>query len=274
MRCRVILVFAMLFLFGTLSSCGVLNNQYTPTLIFEEGQGEYIVTGISSNDSQIIIPQTYKGKMVRIGNEAFKNCKTLESVEINCAIIGNSAFENCTNINSITIGKDVFMFGNSAFANTEKLTKITYLAENIDDIPGGTFQNAGIKGSGIKLTIGNNVKSFPGWFFSNCGNVYLKKVVFEDNSKCTYIGPYAFYSCKNLTSIIIPKNVTYIGTHCFQGCEELKTVSFENRENDWKIYKYKNTEEYIYIINSDTIKSETEIAKKLVSEYSSYDWRQ
>lgn len=274
MRCRVVLLLVLSFLLICLFSCGDSNNQYTPSLIFEESQGGYMVTGISSDDSEIIIPKTYRNKSVQIGEAAFKNCEQLENVEINCFVIGKNAFENCINIKSITIGKDVLFIGESAFSNTEKLTQINYFAENIEDIHGGTFENAGINGDGIKLTIGNNVKSFPGWFFSNCGNLYLKNVVFEDNSKCSYIGPYAFYSCENLTSIVIPKNVQYIGVHCFSGCEKLKTVSFENREADWKIHKYENTEEYIFIINSDTIKNETEIAKKLVSEYNSYDWRQ
>ena len=273
----ILIVLSFVIISVSLFSCGNLREQYTPSLVFEENNGIYTVTGISANDSDIIIPSTFKGKMVKIGKEAFKDCQQLEKVEINCWIISDSAFENCTNLQSITIGKDVSHIGRSAFANTEKLTEIAYFAENIEDILGGTFLNAGSKGDGIKLTIGKNVKTFPGWFFSACEDVYVKNVLWEDNSQCSYIGPDAFFQCDDLTSIVIPKDVTYIGIACFAGCENLKTISFENREDDWKIYEYTREHEemgeYKYIVNSDTVKNETEIAKKLVFEYGGYDWR-
>lgn len=276
MRYRVIsslMILGLLLLSVILCSCGDSKEYYTPSLIFEERNEMYIVTGISSDDDEIIIPQKYDGKIVQIDAEAFKDCQQLKNVKINCWRIGAGAFENCTNLQSITIGQNVCSIGDSAFANTERLTEIVYLAENIENVLGGTFLNAGNKDNGIRLTIGNNVKMIPGWFFSACEDVYLKSVFWEENSQCTYIGPFAFFSCDDLTSIIIPEKIAYIGHRCFAGCEALKTISFENRQEDWKIYDYRDSEEYIYIVNSDTVKSETEIANKLVFEYNSFDWR-
>lgn len=270
---KIVLAFTEALLLLFLLSCHGSNQQYTSSLIFEENQGVYVVVGILTNETQIVIPQKYKGKPLIIGEEAFADCTFLESVEINCYVIGKSAFENCTNIRNLTIGNAVSCIEENAFANTKKLSQIMYLAENIGSIPGGTFLNSGTAGTGIKLTIGSQVQMVPGWFFSACDNVYLKSVSWEENSQCTYIGPFAFYHCDDLTSMIIPKNVVYIGHHCFSGCKSLKTISFENRQEDWKIHDYRDFEEYLYIVNSDTVKNETDIAQKLIVEYNSFDWR-
>ena len=280
MRFRYLFVIVLVFITIAMSGCFNKNNQensdeqYTSSLIFDESDGGFAtVIGVSSNETEVIIPNTYNDKMVIIGNEAFKNNIFLSKVTINCFSVGEKAFESCSNLKDVVIGKNVCWIGKQAFANTEKLESITYFAEDIRDIAGGTFLNSGKNGDGILLDIKNNVKSFPGWFFSACKDVKLKYVNFEENSSCSYIGPYAFYSCKQLTSFVISKKVSYIGAYCFAGCEELKTVSFEDRDNDWKIYEYKNTENYKYIVNSDTIKDETKIAKKLVTEYYCLDWR-
>ena len=42
--------------------------------------------------------------------------------------------------------------------------------------------------------------------------------------KVTRIGKYAFFDCKNLTSVVIPKGVKEIGGSAFEGCVSLKSV--------------------------------------------------
>ena len=56
------------------------------------------------------------------------------------------------------------------------------------------------------------------------GNSSVKKVVIEDG--VTSIGNYAFYECRNLTSVTIPDSgVTSIGNYVFDGCGSLTSIT-------------------------------------------------
>ena len=57
---------------------------------------------------------------------------------------------------------------------------------------------------------------------SEYNNLPIKKAVIADG--VTSIGPAAFRSCKDLTSITIPDSVTSIGDYAFYGCSSLKTI--------------------------------------------------
>lgn len=58
------------------------------------------------------------------------------------------------------------------------------------------------------------------------GNVVIPGSVEYEGKKysVTEIGDYAFYTCRNLTSITIPANVTSIGHDAFHGCSSLISV--------------------------------------------------
>ncbi len=56
----------------------------------------------------------------------------------------------------------------------------------------------------------------------------MESVTFEEGSKLTSIGNYAFSYCnRRLKSIIIPASVETIGQSCFSYCPALKSVTFE-----------------------------------------------
>ena len=44
----------------------------------------------------------------------------------------------------------------------------------------------------------------------------------------TRISDYAFYECKNLTSVVMPENIISIGRYAFHGCESLISVEIPN----------------------------------------------
>jgi hypothetical protein len=54
----------------------------------------------------------------------------------------------------------------------------------------------------------------------------IKTAVIENN--VTSIGNYAFFSCRNLTSVTIPSSVTTIGNYAFDGCSSLTSVTIPN----------------------------------------------
>lgn len=75
-------------------------------------------------------------------------------------------------------------------------------------------------------------------------NSYLSKNIIIPNLvnyngkeyEVTQIGEFAFASCRNLHSVVIPKSVTIIGRGAFQDCENLNKIELSN--NIEKINRY------------------------------------
>ena len=68
------------------------------------------------------------------------------------------------------------------------------------------------------------VSSIGFYAFDSCTN--LTSVIIPNS--VTSIEPSAFYDCASLTSIIIPGSVTSIGYRAFQGCRNLTSITFSN----------------------------------------------
>ena len=72
-----------------------------------EDEKYYSVVSIGNcTDTNVVIPEEYKGLPVtQIGNSAFKNCKSIESITIPVSIryIDAYAFDGCNLITSLTI---------------------------------------------------------------------------------------------------------------------------------------------------------------------------
>ncbi len=56
----------------------------------------------------------------------------------------------------------------------------------------------------------------------------MVSVEFDKNSKCEYIGQYAFEGCENLKKINIPSTVKQIGDLAFYVCYGLQSIDFED----------------------------------------------
>ena len=66
-------------------------------------------------------------EVTRIGNYAFKGCKSLTSITIGNSVtsIGGYAFSNCSGLTSVTIPNSVTSIGWGAFSNCSSLTSVT-----------------------------------------------------------------------------------------------------------------------------------------------------
>ena len=93
-------------------------------------------------------------------------------------------------------------------------------------------------------------------------NSYLRTVEFAKDSKLSYIGKYAFEgtaietlhlpdnvesdqkafaNCKNLHTLILPKNATYVEDNVFYGCVSLKNVTWSKNLEDIGHYSFMGT---------------------------------
>lgn len=104
-----------------------------------------------------------------IGDEAFKGCTTLQSINIsNVDQIGDGAFKGCTNLTSVTMNPTVI--GAEAFQGTNLSSEIK-LGNSVTEIGSGAFAYSPI--SGVD--------------FSNCTDLQISK--------------FAFYNCTSLTKV-------------------------------------------------------------------------
>ena len=199
---------------------------------------------------------TIPNSVARIGNSAFYQCGTLQSVEIPSSVtrIGDCAFEGCHILSSIQIPESVTTIGNQAFANCESLTSVT-LTEGLETIGDAAFDGCQkLESIFIPSTVSsiNPGTSLTGAFSGNNG--MLSMVVSPDNptydsrdncnaiirtatntlvagcqatqipTSVKRIGKTAFYFCSTLKSIEIPSSVTSIDEYAFAYCSGLTEV--------------------------------------------------
>ena len=210
--------------------------------------------------SEIVIPDTYKGKPVRaLAERAFENCKSLVSITLPYCImtIPANAFSGCTSLENIEVGYNLGGDFENVYASsdgvlyTADFSEIVYipyakttLTINCETIPDRKFQNNTrlkevILGDKVKsignyafngcdsltsVIIGNGVTTIGESAFSSCYN--LANVIIGDG--VTSIGYYAFGYCLSIRSIVIPDSVTSIDKHAFRSCQNLTSITIGN----------------------------------------------
>ena len=181
---------------------------------------------------------TFGGRVTEIGESAFQGCTGLTSVTISSSVteIGTSAFRNCSGLTSVTIPNSVTSIGVSAFYGCTGLTSvkisdiaswcnINFNSNNYDNQYSNPLYYAHHLYLGYteitNLVIPNSVTRIRGYAFYGCTG--LKSVTIGNS--VTSIGDYAFYGCTGLTSVTIGNSVTAILKSPFYGCDNITTLT-------------------------------------------------
>lgn len=123
--------------------------------------------------------------------------------------IGANFFEGNTYIKNIKIANGIKSIGSSAFASCVNL-KSVILPESLESIDDSVFSGSGIK----ELHLPNSVKEIGDDLCMGCKE--LNKVVLSDS--LTEIPDGAFFRCKELKFVILPKKIKVIKRDAFSEC--------------------------------------------------------
>ena len=194
------------------------------------------LTGLTDNGktlSTISVPK----HVTNIGNNAFKECNNLNSVEFGddsqltsieegafygcksladiklpstLTNIGDNAFYYCSSLTSVTIPSSVTTIGKNAFLDCNNITTATIPTQAISFIPKSKLTTVVING-------GTSIDSLA---FNGCNSLTNLEIA----NSVTSIGDYAFCDCSSLTSIMIPSSVTSIDDWAFAGCRNLRSI--------------------------------------------------
>lgn len=181
--------------------------------------------------TEIVLP----GSVYRICESAFENCKKLSVVILERGIkrIDDFAFSNCISLASINIPDSVTNIGNAVFYGCSSLMSISipssvlYIGAGESKYAPGIFEecdNLQYNEYDNGLYLGNENNNYA--FFIKTKSPNITSCVINPNTK--HILPKAFWCCKSLKCLDIPKTVTNIGHYAFESCFSLKRIFIPN----------------------------------------------
>ncbi len=198
------------------------------TVTITGGSGiNYTIIGGAFYGCTMLKNVTLPANLTEIKAYTFYGCTNLTAPEIPASVtqIGKRAFYNCTGLTSFTLGNGVNGVGDEAFSGCTNLTSIEL--KNVVSIGKSAFKGCTALD---KVTLPNTVETIGEEIFSGCsslGSAGQGSVQLSTNSHFTTISKMAFYSCKQLQSIVIPAQITKIDDQAFYDCNNLHGVDLE-----------------------------------------------
>lgn len=236
--------------------CYNINSDGTSvTVTYAENYSENNYSGLTTaNIPETITNQGITYVVTMIDDAAFWECATLTSVTIPNTVttIGEDAFAGCNSLTSVTIGNSVTTIGGWAFFGCEALTSIN-IPNSVTSIGMQAFSYSNLESLVIPKSV-TTIEYNPVDGCPNLSSIVVESgnpkydsrnncnaiIVTETNTlvggckstvipnTVTYIGPFAFEYCTELTSLEIPSSVIYIGSYAFAGCYNLVSVTIPN----------------------------------------------
>ncbi len=189
-----------------------------------------------SSIKQIIVPVG----VTKLGENAFRECRKLESVELPETIetIGDSAFEDCYKLEHIELPKNLKNIEESAFRNCVNLKAIE-LPENLKRLRINAFRGCH---SLEKVNIPLGITAIEGYTFEECKS--LKKIILHEGIEKIFTG--AFLNCQGLEEVEMKEGIKSIRAEAFSGCENIKSIKIPDSVEEIEskaFYSCKNLEE-------------------------------
>ena len=235
---------------GAFANCTSLTSVYWESYIYPNDLGE----GIFANTPKLT---TVEMGTDYIPDRLFKNCSSITTLKSeHYTYVGEEAFRNCTSLATIDIAR--LQVGEYAFAGCTSLTSA--VAEFVRE---GAFEGCvNLKSVELTWTSSINYATVGDRAFYGCTS--LTSVTLSSGTN--EIGVHAFYGCTSLKQIDLT-HIRYINEYAFYGCTNL--VYAKLGWTKWRLEVFNNNSwEEIYI----DFYTASDAAIKLRSSYSNYKW--
>ena len=190
--------------------------------------------------------------VTRIGEWAFDECCALSSINLSpgVSIIGERAFYGCSSLSSVEFPTSLTLIGPWVFGKCHRL-KGAYFKGDAPNLGTDVFLNSssvivnylpGTKGWGKEFggrptAVWNQDAKIPYAYTTNNGAITITKYTGPGGAvtipsainglPVTVIQDAAFFYCRELTSIVLLKNVTSIGGGVFPFCDRLASIEVD-----------------------------------------------
>ncbi|MBQ9069956.1 MAG: leucine-rich repeat domain-containing protein [Clostridia bacterium] len=178
--------------------------------VFMNTSGAYYLIAYVGNGTDVALPENYEGGSYSVYDYAFS---------------GNG------NITSLTVSEGVKSIGKYAFSGLMSLTVLNFNAVSCGALSSDSnaFYTIGESTVGVTVRFGKNVTAVPAYLFNSSatesGKPKIISVSFEEGSKCSEIGAYAFANLDSLECLSIPNSLKCIEKFAFYGCNSLREVA-------------------------------------------------
>jgi hypothetical protein len=223
--------------------------------------GQYHVYGVADsaflNNSAITQLKCNFNKADRIGENAFRNCTGLTSVEVTADTVGNFAFYGCSNLTSAALNKEgtgsveylgSYAFGKCGLTGTVNIPAITKYIGFAPFYSCSSLQKITVDANNTNYcdyyyALYNKAQTMllqiPGNWQYSYSTLYfpqtLNRVVsYAAAGSCiaSIFLPYnvktidnnAFLNCKSLYTVHLPSSLVTVGEEAFAGCDAIRVV--------------------------------------------------
>ncbi len=230
------------------------------------GEGTKSIASYAFADNTRLSKVTIKAEeKIKLGKYAFSNCAKITDIAINASVIPTGAFLGCTNLENVTIGKDVEVIGEFAFAGTKVASftvdegNATYKAVNgrpfLVSADGKSILLVAPAATELDASDMTGITSIGSGAFS--GNTKLVSIKIPS---VTEVGDYAFAACTSLAQIEFGK-LTAVGDYAFYGTKIDILPEFDSSLNKIGSYAFAMTK-----ISELTVQDGTQIGEYAFAE--------